>query len=372
MTVGESEEFTAHASPVMICAFGTDKSATYFNSAWLAFTGRSLEQELGDGWMEGVHPDDLVGCVAAYTFSFDARYPCRLEYRLRRADGKYRWILGTGTPRFTHDGSFYGYIASCIDTTELKLADQQAVDRHENHSLHILTGALAHDLNNLLSSVLMETDLAEEGLAEGASPLPGLRRIRTVASRAAEMARELMIYSGRDKATLERINLSVLVKEMVELLRVSISGKARLRINLDKKLPTVLASASQLRQVVMNLIINASDALGEADGWIGLTTSKVTLSRDTLPIGFIELRGSDYVRLTVSDSGCGMAEEVRKRIFEPFFTTKTSGHGLGLALIHGIVRSYGGAITVSSTPGQGATFEVLLPCAAGLRVAGHK
>jgi CheY-like chemotaxis protein len=123
----------------------------------------------------------------------------------------------------------------------------------------------------------------------------------------------------------------------------------------------VLGNTSQLRQVVMNLILNASDALGNAEGWIQISTSKRTIFEETPPIGAIGLPVGDYVELKISDSGCGMTEDVRTRIFEPFFTTKSGGHGLGLALMQGIVRSHGGTISVASTPGKGTTFEVLLP-----------
>jgi PAS domain S-box-containing protein len=360
----ESEKRFQHladSAPMMICASGPDKAATYFNKAWLAFTGRSLGDELGSGWTAGVHPDDLERCLAGYSASFDARRECHLEYRLRRADGEYRWILCNGNPQFAADGTFTGYIATCIDTTDLKRVQEEAFDQQRVDSLRVLTGGIAHDFNNLLGSILVETDLAEAEMADGISPLAAIRRVRAVATRAAEIVRELMIYSGQDKATLETVNLSLLVKEMLELLKVSISKNAQLRIDLAKKPPVVLGNTSQLRQVVMNLILNASDALGNAEGWVQISTSKRTVFEETPPIGAIGLPAGDYVELKISDSGCGMTEDVRTRIFEPFFTTKSGGHGLGLALMQGIVRSHGGTISVASTPGKGTTFEVLLP-----------
>lgn len=351
----------ADAAPMMIGATGPDKGAIYFNKAWLSFTGRTLEQELGDGWMEGVHPDDLERTVAGYRSNFEARRPCHLEYRLRRADGEYRWVVCSGAPQFASDGTFTGYVGTCIDTTDLKRAREEKFDQERGDSLRVLTGGIAHDFNNLLGGILVETELAETEIAEGISPVAGIRRIRAVATRAAEIVRELMIYSGQDKATLEPVNLSVLVKEMLELLRISISKLALLRTDLANDLPAVLGSTSQLRQVVMNLILNASDALGHLEGWIQIKTAKLTVGDEEPGSGATGLPEGEYVRLTVSDSGCGMNEDVRARIFEPFFTTKSRGHGLGLALMQGIVRSHGGSISVASELGQGTTFEVLLP-----------
>jgi PAS domain S-box-containing protein len=352
----------ADTAPFMICASGADKLATYFNKAWLIFTGQSLDHELGYGWMSGLHPEDRSRTIAAYEASFDVQRNCHLEYRLRRADGEYRWIVCSGVPRWSADGAFAGYIASCIDRTDLKRAQEEAFDKQKLESLRLLTGGIAHDFNNLLGGILAQAEIAETDVQEGGSPLEAIRNIRDVASRAAEIVRELMIYSGQDKATLEPVNISRVVEEMAELLKVSISKHAILQTDLAGNLPAVLGNTTQLRQVVMNLIINASDAIGVQSGTIQVGTSKVTVweapgaAVPSPPEG-------DYVRIEVSDSGCGMSEEAVSRIFDPFFTTKPAGHGLGLAVVQGIVRSHGGVVNVKSAPGRGTSFDVYLPCA---------
>jgi signal transduction histidine kinase len=185
-----------------------------------------------------------------------------------------------------------------------------------------------------------------------AAGMPGfgeIRSIKAAALRASEIVRELMIYSGQENATLEPVDISRLVDEMLQLLRVSISKRAGLVTDLGKSLPAIQANAPQIRQAVMNLITNASEAIGDRDGVIHVTTERVTL-----------LEG-DHVRLVVADTGCGMTEETQARIYDPFFTTKVAGRGLGLAAVQGIVRAHGGAIKLSYQPGKGTTFEILLP-----------
>ena len=272
----ESEELfrnLADTAPVMMWMSGADKLCTFFNKTWLDFTGRTLEQELGNGWAEGIHPDDAERCYAGYCSAFDARRDFHIEYRMRRADGAYRWLLCSGVPHFAPRGVFAGYIGSDIDITDLKRAQVEDVERQKLESLGALTSGIAHDFNNLLGSVLADAELAELEAAAGSSPAEHIHRIKAVAVRAAEIVRELMIYSGQDQADLGSVDLSRLVEEMLELLKVSISKHAVLKTDLRSNLPAVRGNAAQIRQIVMNLIINASEALGEKDGLIHVATS---------------------------------------------------------------------------------------------------
>jgi two-component system, cell cycle sensor histidine kinase and response regulator CckA len=347
----------ADTAPVMIWVSDTDKLCTFFNKTWLVFTGRTLEQEYGNGWIDGVHPDDRDRCCAIYRSFFDAREPFQMEYRLLRADGEYRWLLDRGIPRFAPGGAFAGYIGSAFDITDLKRIHEEALSREKLQSLVALTRGIAHDFNNMLGAIVAQAELAETELAEGSSPTDEVHQIKAVASRASEMVRELMIYAGQDAVTLGPVNLSELVEEMSELLRVSIPRKCSLHLDLCRDLPRVRGSATQLRQLVMNLIINASQAIGDAGGSIHVRT--------LFPAGRVRSAstdGTDYIRLEISDTGCGMTDEQKARIFDPFFTTKSQGHGLGLAVVQGIVQSHGGAIDVVSAVGQGSTFEVLFQC----------
>jgi CheY-like chemotaxis protein len=279
-----------------------------------------------------------------------------MEYRMRRADGEYRWVLNKGVPRFAPGGPFAGYIGSAIDITDLKRSQEEALSREKLQALVSLTRGIAHDFNNMVGSIFAQAELAEADLAEGSAPTDEIRQIKGVAVRASEMVRELMVYSGQETVTLEPVDLSPLVEDMSELLRASISKNSSLQLDLCRDLPRVQGNATQIRQLVMNLILNASQAIGENHGSIHVSTS-ASESADSAH------GRCDFVRLLVSDTGCGISEEEKARIFEPFFTTKSHGHGLGLSVVQGIVRSHGGVLNVLSMPGHGATFEVLFQAA---------
>jgi CheY-like chemotaxis protein len=174
--------------------------------------------------------------------------------------------------------------------------------------------------------------------------------------------RQLMIYAGEENESFELLDVSLIVKEMIELLKVSMSKHARLETNLAEDLPTVRGSAAQVRQIVLNLVTNASEAIGDGDGVIHVTTSYVKVDeRSGTAISDLFAEG-DYLKLEIADTGCGMSQETRARIFDPFFSTKSAGHGLGLAVVHGIVRGLRGAIRVVSDLGKGTSFQIMLPC----------
>jgi two-component system cell cycle sensor histidine kinase/response regulator CckA len=354
----------ADTAPAMIWVTGRDKLATFFNSGWLNFTGSTLKESLGNGWGSKVHPDDREGCFTNYGLAFDARAPYLRESRMRRADGEYRWMLVTGAPRYESNGEFAGYVGACTDITELKRTQEEALAMQKMETVGVLARGIAHDFNNLLGGIVAQAELAVTELEQGESPIDGIQRIRAVAWRGAEIVRELMIYSGQDDATdpFEPVDLSRLVGEMLELLKISVSKHAALKSELHPGALPVQCRPSQIRQIVMNLIINASEAIGQNDGVIKVTTSHAVLPRESSTSGASNLPPGDYAILEVSDTGCGITEEMQAKVFDPFFSTKLAGRGLGLAVVQGIVRDHGGTINLISAPGEGTTFEIFLPC----------
>ena len=352
----------ADAAPVMIWVSGLDKGCTFFNKPWLEFTGRTLHQELGNGWAASVHPEDLARCMSTYWSAFDARQAFQIEYRLQREDGEYRWVLNNGIPRIDAEGIFSGYIGSCVDITDLKSKQVQDLARRKLETVGTLAEGIVHDFNNLLGGILANTELALTGLAHGLKPVEELYRIRDAALRGAEIVRQLMVFAGRENEVFEAVNISGLVEDMVELLKVSVSKHATVETRLRRDLPAVRANPSQIRQLVMNLITNASEAIGDRDGVIKVTTKKVTVSAGSSQAIPESLPSGDYVQLEVSDTGRGMTPEVQSRIFDPFFTTKLTGsHGHGLIVVQRILQRLRGAVKISSVPGKGTTFRVFLP-----------
>lgn len=230
-------------------------------------------------------------------------------------------------------------------------------------SLGVLAGGIAHDFNNILTTIIGYADLALVHLAPESPIIANLRHIEQAAMRAADLARQMLAYSGKGKFVVESISLNRLLTEMLHMLQVSISKKAVLRLNLHEHLPQVEGDATQLRQVVMNLVINASEAIGEKSGVISITTGCLDCDRGYLKDIWMDetLRAGLYVYLEVADTGCGMDRETIGKMFDPFFTTKFTGRGLGLSAVMGIVRGHQGGLKVYSESGKGTTLKILLP-----------
>ena len=243
--------------------------------------------------------------------------------------------------------------------------EQQLLHAQKLESLGVLAGGIAHDFNNILTSIIGNNELALMRLSPESPALENLQRIEASAVRAADLARQMLAYSGKGKFVIESIDLNRLLKEMGHMLEVAISKRVLLRYNLARELPAVEVDATQIRQIIMNLVINGSEAIGDRDGVIAISTGSLECKEDYLKEAWLidPIPEGSYVAIEVSDTGCGMDKATLSRIFDPFFTTKFTGRGLGMAAVLGIVRSHKGAIKVYSEPGRGTTFKVLLPAA---------
>ncbi len=250
---------------------------------------------------------------------------------------------------------------------ERKLLEQKVLQAQRFESLGLLAGGVAHDFNNILMGVLGHSSLALSELPPHSPVRNRIRKIEVAANRAAELVSQMLAFTGREQLTLEPVDLSTTVEEIGQLLYAAASKKAQLTFDIDDSLPQVIGNPSSIRQVVMNLFTNASEALEGEAGTISLKTGIVEMSEEQLADTYIDWSrpAGRYCYVEVADNGCGMDSEILERIFDPFFTRKKLGRGLGLAATLGIVRSHQGAIDVVSVPGEGTTFRVLLPCSEG-------
>jgi two-component system cell cycle sensor histidine kinase/response regulator CckA len=290
------------------------------------------------------------------------------EQRYRTREGEI-FPAEVSSTLFEHEGREY-YLAIVRDATARKCAEEQrlALERQIQHSrkqesLGVLAGGIAHDFNNILTSILGNSELALEELSPSAPGRERLLEIMAATRRAAGLCRQMLAYSGRGRFVIESVDLSVLVEDTLDLLRSGISNKAVLNLDLQQNLPPVDGDASQLGQVIMNLVINASEAVGERGGIIGISTGTKECTAEYLHKAYAHEGSSPglYLTLQVSDTGGGMDAETQARLFEPFFTTKFTGRGLGLAAVLGIVRGHKGALGLETEPGKGTNFTVLLP-----------
>jgi len=351
----------ADTAPVLIWMTGTDALCNYFNKPWLEFTGRTMEQEVGTGWTEAVHPDDVQGCFDCFLPSFHARKPFRMEYRLRRADGEYRWVIESGIPRYTGGGEFAGYIGSNIDITELKRAEAERERLHklEADLAHMnrvsmmgeLAGSLAHEIKQPIAAALTDAKTCLRWLRRDAPDVAegceAASRMIQDATRAAEVIDRVRSLYRRDTSDREQFYINEIIREMSALLydkanRNSIS----IRTELDPGLPLITADRIQLQQVLMNLILNAIEAMKDANGDLTITSKRTA---------------DGQLLVSVSDSGIGLPVGEVGRIFEAFFTTKDQGTGIGLSISRRIIESHGGRLWASANTGRGATFQFTLP-----------
>lgn len=264
-------------------------------------------------------------------------------------------------------------LSLAVDVSDRRRAEAERIRLEEQlretqklESLGVLAGGIAHDFNNLLVGIMGNADLAMNGVKAGrvdADLMTQLHRIKTAALRAAELTGKMLAYSGKGKFVVSAIDLNDLTREMADLAGVSVPKGADLVLDLASDLPSFEGDIAQIRQIVMNLLTNGAEALSDRAGKITLRTSVVRVGPvgSSAPVVDDSLPAGPYVCLEVTDTGVGMDDGTRKRIFDPFFTTKTSGRGLGLAAVVGIVRAHEGAIRVTSKVGEGSTFRVLFP-----------
>jgi len=280
------------------------------------------------------------------------------------------WVRGHLYPVRNADDQIEFVVLIHEDVSALKSAEQdrvsmveQVLETQKLESLGVLAGGVAHDFNNLLTSILGHASLVADQVAPGSETAQSLQAIEDSAEHAAALCRQLLAYAGKGQFLVESVDVSAEVEKIAGMLSMSVSKNATVRRNLTSGLPAIEADATQIRQIVMNLITNASDALGDEAGVIRLSTGTVLRSAEQLAATVLGegLSPGRYVFIEVSDSGAGMEASTAARVFEPFFTTKFTGRGLGLAAVLGILRGHGGTIELDTAPGTGTQVRVLFP-----------
>jgi PAS domain S-box-containing protein len=286
----------------------------------------------------------------------------------RRKDGKQIDVSLTVSPIHDKDGTVRGASHVARDISERRHLETQRLHTQKLESLGVLAGGVAHDFNNLLTGILGNASLVVDSLNPSNPSRRFVEELIRAAERAAQLTRQLLAYAGKGRFVTEAVNLSVLVREISALVQTSIPRKVQVRLELTDDLPLIEADTGQMQQVVMNLVINGAEAMGDNVGLVVCTTGAQMVDEAymrTLGIETTDLKPGKYVTLEVHDSGCGMDEATIARIFDPFFTTKFTGRGLGLAAVLGIVRGHKGSLKVYSSPGKGSTFKLLFPALAG-------
>ncbi|MBN2077960.1 MAG: PAS domain S-box protein [Spirochaetes bacterium] len=343
------------------------------------FSNPQFQRMLGCGatelearrFTEFFHPDERDMIEDRYRRRLQGEAdPASYEVRFLSADGVVKWAE-LNTVLLQWEGNPAALLFARDITLRKRAEDErqrlesQIQQTQKLESLGVLAGGIAHDFNNLLMAILGNIDLAVMDLPPSSIARGNLLEAARASQRAADLCRQMLAYSGRGRFTSENLDLNDVVEEMGHMLEVSISKKAVLRFNFARGLPSIVADATQVRQIIMNLVINASDAIGERSGIISVSTGAMECDDDYLSETWLNERLEEgmYVYLEVADTGEGMDQETLPKIFDPFFTTKFTGRGLGLAAVLGIVRGHRGAIKVYSEKGRGTTFKVLLPAA---------
>ncbi len=287
-----------------------------------------------------------------------------------KPDGKSRYLKTSKIPLYDREGHVVGLLGTYEDITDRKKSEEERrkLEKKMEHtqkleSLGVLAGGIAHDFNNLLVAILGNAELALLDLPSGSPAEFYLSEIQNTSLRAADLCKQMLAYAGKGRISVEPLNMSLLVREMSQMLEVSISRRAIIRYKFQKDIPAIEADATQIRQVIMNLIINASEAIKDKDGVISVSTGSMFCDSSYMSGSYLyeQLPEGDYVYLEISDTGIGMNKETQMKIFDPFFTTKFAGRGLGLAAVLGIVRGHKGFLKLYSEPERGTSFKVFFP-----------
>ncbi len=314
--------------------------------------------------------DALQCCIESDELAWKHKGQLFTQERIPSGDGKYRDFDVIKVPLIENNGNRKGMVIVGRDVTMQKRAEEerQKLELQLHHtqkleSLGVLAGGIAHDFNNILTVILGHCFLAKEEAEFEKSYDLYFQPIENAANRAAELCRQILIYAGKSPLVQTHVKLDHLINEVVKMLQAAINKNVAIELVLENDVPMIIGDIGQIQQIVMNLIINAAEAVGDVSGLVRIILTEENIPTENVLVDVFgtHIQAGRYACIEVTDTGIGMDEETQKRIFDPFFTTKFTGRGLGLSAIHGIISSHDGAMLLSSIPGTGTTFKVLFP-----------
>lgn len=338
---------------------------------------KGLLVDVSDMWLEklGYARDEVIGRPSTDFLSEDSRRyarevvlpeffrtgHCVVEYEMVRKDGSILPVRLRGEAHRDETGAIIASAAAIEDLTEQRMLEKRILQAQKLESLGLMAGGIAHDFNNLLVSIMGNAEIALKRLPGEPEAAERITDIMIAARRAADLCRQLLAYAGKGRVQDADVDVSALVRELAQVLEVNAGRDALIKLDLDDTCYTN-GDATQLRQVLMNLVINAGEALEGTRGLINISVRVRALNEDEVGQSTnVSVPAGEYVCMEVADTGCGISAAIRDRVFDPFFTTKDTGHGLGLAAVHGIVRAHHGTVTITAGPSRGTSFRVYLP-----------
>lgn len=360
-------EQTFDAVPDLIAIVDTSYTVIRANRAMAERCGFKPEELIGRKCHELMHCSNApaIFCPHARMLQDGRRHG--VEAEIKEMGGFFDISV---SPLYDADGCLCASVHVIRDITERKQAEETRLELERQfqqtqklESIGVLAGGIAHDFNNILTIILGHCYIVKEDSGAGMTNNPHIRQIESAASRAADLCRQMLVYAGRSQLVQSHVNLPLLIDEMSKMLTSAIKKNVSIELDLSRDIPEITGDNSQIQQVVMNLIINAAEAIGDANGCVRVTLKHAAVPPEGTDTDFFgaTIPAGRYACLEVNDTGCGMDEEIQQRIFEPFYTTKFAGRGLGMSAILGIIKSHNAALKLSSTPGVGTSFKIYFP-----------
>jgi PAS domain S-box-containing protein len=355
----ERKHFKALADtvPAGVLRLDSEENCNFVNQEWLKITGSSALRAAGRGWWDSIHPDDLALFRGYYARLVHAGIAFSCEHRIRTPDAEDLWVYCNAVAGQADEAGRCGYIFCMVDITERKKSLKQIERSQRLESIGVLAGGIAHDLNNALAPIHLGIGLFSKNISPEDRQLVDI--ISFSAARGSDLVRNLITFARGGTGARESISIGQLIAELILVIRASFPKNIEVTSSIPDQLPCLLANFTQIHQVLLNLAVNARDAMPEG----GRLAFEARIVRLDAPekVNLSVLEPGDHLLLTVADTGAGMTPEVLDHIFEPFYSTKKNGSGFGLSNVAGIIKEYKGDIGVSSLPGEGTTFEIYLP-----------